>query len=198
MLDADVRMLRRQGVEARRGVVRGAVVDEDRLELLGRQRLAEQRGDAVVDVGARVVDGHDHAHFEHAFTLAPKPRHYGGAPTVSVTFDNLGEAAELERGTWPEGQPLGEHFSVRESLPQLLGMLAAEDIRATFFLEGLNGELYPDALSGLAAAGHEVACHGWRHEPWAELEADRERELLARARTALGDPSRLPPTRRSA
>ena len=86
--------------------------------------------------------------------------------TVSVTFDNLGEAAELERGTWPEDQPLGEHFSVRECLPELLGMLAREDLRATFFLEGLNGELYPDAVAGLRAAGHEVACHGWRHEPW--------------------------------
>jgi peptidoglycan/xylan/chitin deacetylase (PgdA/CDA1 family) len=115
------------------------------------------------------------------------------APTVSVTFDNLGEAAELERGTWPEGHPLGEHFSVRESLPQLLGMLAAEDVRATFFLEGLNGELYPEALAGLAAAGHEVACHGWRHEPWAELEPDRERELLERARAALGGPAGFRP-----
>ncbi|HYH88151.1 MAG TPA: polysaccharide deacetylase family protein [Solirubrobacteraceae bacterium] len=106
--------------------------------------------------------------------------------TVSVTFDNLGEAADLERGTWPEDQALGEHFSVRECLPQLLGVLAAEDLRATFFVEGLNGELYPDALAGLAAAGHEVACHGWRHEPWAEVEG--ERELLARAREALGGP----------
>ncbi len=109
-------------------------------------------------------------------------------PTVSMTFDNLGEAAELERGTWPEGRPLGEHFSVRESLPQLLSMLAAEDLRATFFVEGLSGELYPGALSGLGAAGHEVACHGWRHEHWSELEPDREHELLERARTALGGP----------
>ena len=115
------------------------------------------------------------------------------APTVSVTFDNLGEASELERGTWPEGQPLGEHFSVRESLPQLLGMLAAEDIRATFFVEGLNGELYPEALAGLAAAGHEVACHGWRHEEWTELDAGRERELLARAHAALGAPTGFRP-----
>ena len=115
------------------------------------------------------------------------------APTVSVTFDNLGEASELERGTWPEGAPLGEHFSVREALPQLLGMLAAEDIRATFFVEGLNGELYPEALAGLAAAGHEVACHGWRHEEWAELDAGRERELLARAHTALGAPTGFRP-----
>jgi peptidoglycan/xylan/chitin deacetylase (PgdA/CDA1 family) len=116
------------------------------------------------------------------------------APTVSVTFDNLGEASELERGTWPEGQPLGEHFSVREALPQLLGMLAAEDIRATFFVEGLNGELYPEALSGMVAAGHEVACHGWRHEDgWAELDAARERELLARAHAALDSPTGFRP-----
>jgi peptidoglycan/xylan/chitin deacetylase (PgdA/CDA1 family) len=115
-------------------------------------------------------------------------------PTVSVTFDNLGEASELERGTWPEGRPLGEHFSVREALPQLLGMLAAEDIRATFFVEGLNGELYPEALSGMVAAGHEVACHGWRHEDgWAELDAARERELLARAHAALGAPTGFRP-----
>ena len=29
------------------------------------------------------------------------------APTVVLTFDNLGEAAELERGTWPAGRPRG-------------------------------------------------------------------------------------------
>jgi peptidoglycan/xylan/chitin deacetylase (PgdA/CDA1 family) len=106
--------------------------------------------------------------------------------TVSVTFDNLGEAAELERRTWPEGRPLGEHFSVREGLPQLLTLLAREDLRATFFVEGLNGELYPEALEGLRAAGHEVACHGWRHEPWHEVADEAER--LARARDALGGP----------
>ena len=73
-------------------------------------------------------------------------------------------------------------------------MLAAEDIRATFFVEGLNGELYPEALSGMVAAGHEVACHGWRHEDgWAELDAARERELLARAHAALGSPTGFRP-----
>jgi len=114
-------------------------------------------------------------------------------PTVSLTFDNLGEAAELQRGSWPEGQALGEHFSVRESLPQVLSLLAAEGLAATFFVEGLNGELYREALQELAAAGHEVACHGWRHERWAELEPERERELLVRARDALGGPAGFRP-----
>jgi hypothetical protein len=36
---------------------------------------------------------------------------------VSITFDNLGEAADLERGLWPKDKPLGQHSSVTHSLP---------------------------------------------------------------------------------
>ena len=117
---------------------------------------------------------------------APDVRDTSAVATVSVTFDNLGEAAELERGTWPEGRPLGEHFSVGEALPQVAELLARSGIAATFFVEGLNGELYPDALEALRAAGHEVACHGWRREPW--LGVTDERGRLERARDALGGP----------
>src|SRR3954466_4577302 len=95
--------------------------------------------------------------------------------TVSVTFDNLGEAAELERGTWPEDRPLGEHFSVREALPQIVERLARHGLSGTFFAEGLNGELYPGVLEALRAGGHEVACHGWRHEPWHDVADERAR-----------------------
>jgi peptidoglycan/xylan/chitin deacetylase (PgdA/CDA1 family) len=106
---------------------------------------------------------------------------------VCVTFDNLGEVTELERGEFPEGEPLGRHFSVTRALPRLLELLEETGLRATFFVEGLNTELYPDSLRGLAAAGHEVAYHGWCHEPWAELEPDRERELLERGVERLGE-----------
>jgi peptidoglycan/xylan/chitin deacetylase (PgdA/CDA1 family) len=111
--------------------------------------------------------------------------------TVSVTFDNLGEAADLERGQWPPGEPLGQHYSVREALPELLTLLAREGLQATFFVEGFNAEVYPDVLEGLRAAGHEVACHGWRHEPWHEVTDEAER--LARARDALGGPAGFRP-----
>jgi peptidoglycan/xylan/chitin deacetylase (PgdA/CDA1 family) len=100
---------------------------------------------------------------------------------VRLTFDNLGEASELERGTWPADAPLGRHASVIEVLPRLVAELGAHRLTATFFVEGLNCELYPDALREIAARGHEVAVHGWRHEDWATLPADRERELLVRA-----------------
>jgi peptidoglycan/xylan/chitin deacetylase (PgdA/CDA1 family) len=113
-------------------------------------------------------------------------RHHVGA-SVSLTFDNLGEVSALERGQWPEDAPLGQHFSVTRALPRLLDLLAETGLRATFFVEGLNAELYPDTLRELDAAGHEVALHGWRHEPWADLDPARERELLERGVARFGE-----------
>jgi len=104
-------------------------------------------------------------------------RHHAG---TGLSFDNLGEVTALARGEWPASAPVGEHWSVTEALPRLLALLDEVDLRATFFVEGLNAELYPDALRELDAAGHEVAFHGWRHEPWGGLEPARERELFER------------------
>ncbi len=58
-------------------------------------------------------------------------------------------------------------------------------MRATFFVEGLNAELYPDALREIDAAGHEVAFHGWQHERWADLDPAAELASLERGATAL-------------
>jgi peptidoglycan/xylan/chitin deacetylase (PgdA/CDA1 family) len=110
-------------------------------------------------------------------------RHRAG---TGLSFDNLGEVTALARGEWPAGAPVGEHWSVTRALPRLLALLAELDLRATFFVEGLNAELYPDALRELDAAGHEVAFHGWRHEPWGGLGPERERELFERGVEAMG------------
>ena len=87
--------------------------------------------------------------------------------------------------TVPEAEPLGRHFSVTRALPRVLAVLADLHLGATFFVEGLNTELYPDALREIAAAGHEVAYHGWRHERSADLDAALERELLEHGVAAL-------------
>jgi peptidoglycan/xylan/chitin deacetylase (PgdA/CDA1 family) len=106
-------------------------------------------------------------------------------PVVSITFDNLGEAAQLELGMWPQEVPMGEHFTVTDVLPRLLDLLARHGVRATFFVEGLNAEMYPQALHTIASAGHEVAVHAYRHEEWAMLDTDTEVALLARATEAM-------------
>ena len=117
-------------------------------------------------------------------TRASKPPPWGPdgrRAAVSLTWDNLGEATDLERGLWPDHEPLGRHFSVTRALPRILELLAELDLRATFFVEGLNTELYPATLVEIAAAGHEIACHGWRHERWAGLTPARERDVLERS-----------------
>lgn len=104
-----------------------------------------------------------------------------GARAIVLSFDNLGEASELERGTWDHRTPLGQHESVTVALPRLLDELHALGLVATFFVEALNCELYPQALLEIVDRGHELGVHGWRHEPWAQLSPERERSLMLRA-----------------
>src|SRR5256714_2759365 len=100
---------------------------------------------------------------------------------VALTFDNLGEAAEVRLGAEP---PAGEHFSVAEVLPRLLEALRERDLAATFFVEGINAERYPDALRAIATGGHEVAYHAWCHEEWGALEDDAQADNLRRGAEA--------------
>lgn len=118
-------------------------------------------------------------------TSVPERWPDGRRGAVSITFDNLGEAAELELGLRSEDDPLGDHYSVTTALPIVLEELAAARLPATFFVEGLNAEVYPGALRDIADAGHEVAYHAWRHEDWGTLEPDREEEILNRGAEAL-------------
>jgi peptidoglycan/xylan/chitin deacetylase (PgdA/CDA1 family) len=102
----------------------------------------------------------------------------GGSGGLSLTFDNLGEAAELEAGAGPV-EP-GRHLTALTVVPEILAMLTERELAATFFVEGLNAELYPELLREIAAHGHEVAYHAWRHEQWGDLTAAEQAENLAR------------------
>jgi Polysaccharide deacetylase len=105
-------------------------------------------------------------------------------PELVLTIDNLGEANELEHGTWNASAGLGRHPSVTFALPRLLDALTQHDLTATFCVEAINCRLNPEAVLSIADHGHEIAAHGYRHEQWASLSPDREGELLARTRLA--------------
>lgn len=104
---------------------------------------------------------------------------------VSITVDNLGEAAEIELGLRAADEPRGDHYSVTTALPIMLDELAAARLKATFFVEGVNAETYPEALVAIDEAGHEVAYHAWCHEDWSSLDADAEAANLDRGLAAL-------------
>jgi Polysaccharide deacetylase len=89
----------------------------------------------------------------------------GARGALCLSFDNLG---------------VDEESSAAQALPGLLKRLGEHDLPATFFAEGVNAELDPRALREIAAAGHEVGYHAWRHETWGELTAAEQAENLAR------------------
>jgi peptidoglycan/xylan/chitin deacetylase (PgdA/CDA1 family) len=113
---------------------------------------------------------------------APERWPDGARAAVSVTFDNLGEAAEQELGM---PTPSGGHHSVTTALPIVLAELAEAGVRATFFVEGVNTETYPDALRSVVGAGHECGYHAWRHEDWSRLTAAEEQQNLRRGVQAM-------------
>lgn len=89
----------------------------------------------------------------------------GARGALCLSFDNLG---------------VDEASSAAQALPGLLKRLGEHELTATFFAEGVNAELAPEALRKIAAAGHEVAYHAWRHETWGGLTAAEQVENLAR------------------
>ena len=104
----------------------------------------------------------------------------GARGAVCLSFDNLGEAAEIEMGAIPSDAQLGGHPTATTVVPSILAALAERGLAATFFVEGLNAEVYPDLLKGIDAAGHEVAYHAWRHEQWDDLTVAEQAGNLAR------------------
>jgi peptidoglycan/xylan/chitin deacetylase (PgdA/CDA1 family) len=104
---------------------------------------------------------------------------------VVLTIDNLGEASALERGE--RAAPTRRDPSVTRALPWLLDELDRNGLTATFFVEAINCELYPDAVREIAARGHELGHHGWSHETWGGLAPSDERDILARGVAAFAE-----------
>lgn len=90
----------------------------------------------------------------------------GKTAALSFSFDNMGEASDVEYGRWPADQRLGFHRGVYETLPFLLDVMKEYGLKATFFIEAWNVDYYPAAIRAITADGHEIASHAYRHETW--------------------------------
>ena len=91
----------------------------------------------------------------------------GASAAICLTFDNMGEAADINRKLWPSDKPIGNHYSVTKMLPKFLQLARKYRIAVTYFCESWNLGVYPDAVKQIAEEGHEVAWHAWQHENWA-------------------------------
>jgi polysaccharide deacetylase family protein (PEP-CTERM system associated) len=88
-----------------------------------------------------------------------------GAPQNALSFDVedyfqvAALASAVDRKSW-DAQPA----RVDANTARLLDLLARRGVRATFFVLGWIAERHPNIVRDIAAAGHEIACHGYSHE----------------------------------
>ncbi len=66
-------------------------------------------------------------------------------------------------------------------------------MHATFFLLGSQAVRAPGLVRDMAAAGHEIAVHGWLHRPLLLRGPRATHDDLARARDTVGDLTGRPP-----
>ncbi|MGA7835742.1 MAG: polysaccharide deacetylase family protein [Acidimicrobiales bacterium] len=70
-------------------------------------------------------------------------------------------------------------------VPRLLKLLERLGIKATFFVPGYTALRYPDTVRTIAADGHEIAHHGFLHEPLGEADEASEIKHLESGLAAL-------------
>jgi polysaccharide deacetylase family protein (PEP-CTERM system associated) len=78
---------------------------------------------------------------------------------VEDYFQVAALAPAISRESWPTRE-----YRVEKNTERLLALLARRGIRGTFFVLGWVAERSPELIRRIAAAGHEIACHGFSHE----------------------------------
>lgn len=76
---------------------------------------------------------------------------------------------------------------VADNTARVIDLFAAANVRATFFTLGWVAARQPALMQRIAAAGHEIASHGWDHQRVFTMTAKEFRADLRRARAALED-----------
>ena len=105
---------------------------------------------------------------------------------VVVTVDHDAETAAMQAGRrGPSMTGIGD-FGANIGMPRLLDALGSRGIAATVFVPGWVAEQRPESVQAAAAAGHEIAAHGYLHEyPASLMDAGEERMVISRAIDAL-------------
>lgn len=115
------------------------------------------------------------------------------APTALLSFD-VEEHFQIEaaRGVVHPADWDRLPSRVERNVDWLLDQLAAHDASATFFVLGWVARRQPRMVRRIAAAGHELGCHGDAHDRLHRLDPRRLAADLAAARAAIEDQAQTP------
>jgi polysaccharide deacetylase family protein (PEP-CTERM system associated) len=92
----------------------------------------------------------------------------------------------IDRSEWDRLPP-----RVERNADAVLALFDRAGVKGTFFTLGWVAERYPALVARIAAAGHEVASHGWDHQRVFTMDAEKFRADLRRARAAIEQASRI-------
>lgn len=115
----------------------------------------------------------------------------GGAPApivnaMSIDVEDYFHVSVFD-GLVPRSAWGSMESRVRANTDRLLGIFAECGVRSTFFVLGWVAERYPTLVRDIAAAGHEVASHGYAHRLIYDQTSDSFREDVRRAKQLLED-----------
>ncbi len=92
-------------------------------------------------------------------------------------FENV-----IKRGSWD-----GLSDRVERNCDAILEMFAEAEVSATFFTLGWVAQRHPDLMLRIAAAGHEIASHGWDHQRVFRMDRASFTADLERSRKTIED-----------
>ncbi len=107
----------------------------------------------------------------------------GARCAAAFTFDF--DAEEVWIGENPEnaahpGVLSQGTYGAKVAVPLILDLLARHGVQATFYIPGRVAERHPERVAAIAAAGHEIAHHGYTHTSPHQLSRDEEEAELVR------------------
>jgi peptidoglycan/xylan/chitin deacetylase (PgdA/CDA1 family) len=115
------------------------------------------------------------------------PAHWpqGAKAAFALSFDSDHETIALRSGDVHPGRLSQGEYGARAAVPRILDLLDRQAVPASFFIPAVSALLHPEEVRAYAAAGHEVALHGWIHEWNASLPPAVEADLLTRSADVL-------------
>lgn len=114
--------------------------------------------------------------------MSPPPIRNAMSVDVEEWFQVQAFAGVIPRAGWD-----GLDTRVEASTDRILTRFAEAGVRATFFTLGWVAERHPRLVRRIAAAGHEVASHGYGHELVSNIGETRFRIDIRHARRLLED-----------
>jgi peptidoglycan/xylan/chitin deacetylase (PgdA/CDA1 family) len=125
--------------------------------------------------------------FREVIVALQWPEGYQCAVVLSFDVDAESPMPYRSPDTWLEG--LGEFeqrtYGPRRGVPRILNLLAERGLPASFYIPAYTVRRYPETATSIAAAGHEIGCHGDIHELVDRLSPEEEEAILVRSIDAI-------------